>query len=75
MPAIAAFDVIHARAVLTHLPERDEVLARLVAALRPGGWLLIEDVDIELFLSLTLDPGVFYATPLMVSAWGQRAAS
>jgi ubiquinone/menaquinone biosynthesis C-methylase UbiE len=41
----SAFDVIHARAVLEHLPGRDEVLKRLVAALRPGGWLLIEDVD------------------------------
>jgi SAM-dependent methyltransferase len=41
----AAFDLIHARAVLVHLPDRDQVLKRLVAALRPGGWLLIEDVD------------------------------
>jgi SAM-dependent methyltransferase len=41
----AAFDVIHARAVVEHVPEREYVLKRLVAALRPGGWLLIEDVD------------------------------
>jgi 2-polyprenyl-3-methyl-5-hydroxy-6-metoxy-1,4-benzoquinol methylase len=41
----AAFDLIHARAVLVHLPDRQQVLKRLVAALRPGGWLLIEDVD------------------------------
>ncbi len=40
-----AFDLIHARAVLVHLPDRQQVLKRLVAALRPGGWLLIEDVD------------------------------
>jgi 2-polyprenyl-3-methyl-5-hydroxy-6-metoxy-1,4-benzoquinol methylase len=40
-----AFDLIHARAVLTHIPDRQQVLKRLVAALRPGGWLLIEDVD------------------------------
>ena len=40
-----AFDLIHARAVLVHLPDRKQVLKRLVAALRPGGWLLIEDVD------------------------------
>jgi ubiquinone/menaquinone biosynthesis C-methylase UbiE len=39
------FDLIHARAVLVHLPDRQQVLKRLVAALRPGGWLLIEDVD------------------------------
>jgi SAM-dependent methyltransferase len=39
------FDLVHARAVLVHLPDREQVLKRLVAALRPGGWLLIEDVD------------------------------
>jgi SAM-dependent methyltransferase len=44
-PLDGVFDLIHARAVLTHLPERQTVLQRLVSALRPGGWLLIEDVD------------------------------
>ncbi|HEU0167164.1 MAG TPA: methyltransferase domain-containing protein, partial [Chloroflexota bacterium] len=41
----AAFDLIHARLLLEHLPDRDAVLGSLVAALRPGGWLLVEDVD------------------------------
>jgi SAM-dependent methyltransferase len=41
----AAFDLIHARAVLIHLPERERVLARLVAALKPGGWLVDEEFD------------------------------
>ena len=40
-----AFDLVHARMLLEHLPERDRVLRRLVAALRPGGWLLCEDLD------------------------------
>src|SRR4051812_21112372 len=39
------FDLVHARLVLEHLPERDRVLAALAAAVRPGGWLLIEDFD------------------------------
>ena len=39
------FDLIHARLLLEHLPGRDEVLDRLVGALRSGGWLLIEDYD------------------------------
>ena len=39
----SAFDLVHARAVVEHLPERDEILARLVAATRPGGWVVIED--------------------------------
>jgi SAM-dependent methyltransferase len=40
----AAFDLVHARAVLEHLPGRDEVVPRLVRALRPGGVLVLEDV-------------------------------
>jgi SAM-dependent methyltransferase len=39
------FDLVHARLVLEHLPARDEVLRSLAAALRPGGWLLVEDFD------------------------------
>lgn len=39
------FDLIHARLLLEHLPERDFVLEKLVRALRPGGWIVIEDVD------------------------------
>jgi 2-polyprenyl-3-methyl-5-hydroxy-6-metoxy-1,4-benzoquinol methylase len=40
-----AYDLIHARLVLVHLLERDRVLAALAAALRPGGWLVVEDFD------------------------------
>ena len=43
------FDVIHARLVLGWLPTRDAVLSRLVAALRPGGWLVVEDFDSVLY--------------------------
>ncbi|MEU4779760.1 methyltransferase domain-containing protein [Micromonospora sp. NPDC023633] len=40
-----AFDVIHARLVLLHLPERRRVLTALAAALAPGGWLVVEEFD------------------------------
>jgi ubiquinone/menaquinone biosynthesis C-methylase UbiE len=34
-----AFDLIHARLVLMHVPQRQQALARQVAALKPrGGW-------------------------------------
>jgi SAM-dependent methyltransferase len=39
-----AFDLVHARAVLEHLPSRREVVTRLVPALRPGGVLVLEDL-------------------------------
>lgn len=41
------FDLIHARLVLIHLPERRQVLRRLIDALRPGGWILLEEFDGE----------------------------
>jgi ubiquinone/menaquinone biosynthesis C-methylase UbiE len=41
----AAFDLIHARLVLIHAPGREAVLARLVGALKLGGWLVVEDYD------------------------------
>ncbi len=41
----SSFDLIHARLVLIHIAEREQVLARLVAALKPGGWLVEEEFD------------------------------
>jgi len=40
-----AFDLVHARAVVEHVRDRDAAVARLVAAVRPGGWLVLEDTD------------------------------
>ena len=39
------FDLVHARLVLVHVARRDRALASMVEALRPGGWLLVEDAD------------------------------
>jgi SAM-dependent methyltransferase len=47
------FDLVHARLVLMHLPQRETVLQRLIAALRPGGWLVAEEFDA---LSMQPDP-------------------
>ena len=51
----AAFDLIHARLVLEHLPERREILSKLVAALRPGGTIVIEDYDWSSFAFLGVE--------------------
>jgi SAM-dependent methyltransferase len=40
-----AFDLVHSRLVLLHLPEREKALTRMVAALKPGGWLVDEEFD------------------------------
>ena len=42
----AAFDVVHARCLLEHLPQRELALQRLARATRPGGWVLAEDAYI-----------------------------
>ncbi len=39
------FDLVHARLVLEHLNDRRQILERLAATLRPGGWMMIEDYD------------------------------
>ena len=49
----SAFDIIHVRLVLNHLLEPARVLARLRAALKPGGWLVAEEFDSE---SMPPDP-------------------
>ena len=41
----AAFDVAHARLVLMWLPDCQRALERMISALRPGGWLVLEDGD------------------------------
>lgn len=44
-PPGSGFDLVHARLLLVHLPDRAEVLRRLAAAVRPGGRLVVEDAD------------------------------
>jgi SAM-dependent methyltransferase len=44
-PPGGPFDLVHARLVLVHVPERDEALATMASTLRPGGVLLVEDAD------------------------------
>lgn len=54
-PPETGFDLIHARLVLTHVPEREKALSNLAGALRPGGWLVIEDADPDLLPLSCLD--------------------
>src|ERR1043166_4988648 len=39
------YDLAHCRAVLSHLPDPPRALRRIVAAVRMGGWVVIEDGD------------------------------
>jgi SAM-dependent methyltransferase len=42
------FEVVHERLVLVHIPETIRAVERMVSALQPGGWLLVEDFDSEI---------------------------
>ena len=44
-PPDGPFDLIHARLVLVHVPQRVRALEAMVSVLRPGGWLVLEDAD------------------------------
>jgi SAM-dependent methyltransferase len=44
-PPEGGFDLVHARLVLVHVPQRVTALAAMISALRPGGWLLVEEAD------------------------------
>ena len=42
----AAFDLVAVRLLLIHVPARDAVIPKLVRALKPGGWLVVEEYDL-----------------------------
>jgi 2-polyprenyl-3-methyl-5-hydroxy-6-metoxy-1,4-benzoquinol methylase len=50
-----SFELIHPRLVLEHLPTRLAVVEKLVAALCPGGWLVVEDLDFSGWLYLPVE--------------------
>ena len=50
------FDVAHTRLVLIHLPRRQRAMERMIAALKPGGWLIVQEFDA---LSMPADPSMF----------------
>jgi len=39
------YDVVHCRALMCHLADPGQALRAMAAAVRPGGWLLVEDAD------------------------------
>ena len=51
----APFDLVYARLLLYHLPQRVEVLARLWEAVAPGGHLLVQDYYVD---SMTVLPAL-----------------
>jgi SAM-dependent methyltransferase len=48
------FDLVHARLLLEHFPARGDVLSNMISAAKPGGWVLVEDLDWA--TAMVLDP-------------------
>ncbi len=47
---LGGFDLVYARFLLAHLCDHQEsVVRRLASCLRPGGWLVLEDIDLTSF--------------------------
>lgn len=51
----AAYDLVHCRVLMVHMADPLAVLRRMVTALRPGGWLVVEEPDYSTAQSLTPD--------------------
>jgi SAM-dependent methyltransferase len=59
-----AYDLVHARLVLTHLRARAMALARIVRSLKPGGWAVLEEFEIG---TLRPEPAEFRGEKPIVS--------
>jgi 2-polyprenyl-3-methyl-5-hydroxy-6-metoxy-1,4-benzoquinol methylase len=60
------FDLVHARFLVEHLPERMTALRHMSMALKPGGWLLVEDTDSSSWLP---DPTVDAEAAALFNKW------
>jgi SAM-dependent methyltransferase len=67
-----SYDLVTCRALLHQIAEyAPQVMARMAAAVRPGGWLLIQEPDFH--LAPTTEPEVWARTWQGLIAWGQAS--
>jgi SAM-dependent methyltransferase len=59
-------DLVHARLFLEHLSQREAVLEKLTASLRPGGWIVVESVDYVSAVSVSDFGGLEHAHSLSI---------
>lgn len=65
----SSFDLVHARAVLEHIPACQQALERMVTATRPGGWVVVEDSD---FGGPMVAAAIRYFLPVAEAHLGER---
>jgi ubiquinone/menaquinone biosynthesis C-methylase UbiE len=69
----SVFDFVHSRMVLQHLAQRERLVEQLIASLKPGGWLLLEEM--ETFSLFQNDPGPFLQVVEIMHAMGRAAGT
>jgi SAM-dependent methyltransferase len=67
-----AYDLVHFRLLLMHLPDPGAALDRMIAALKPGGWLIAEEADWGLF-RLEAHPDAGWATQFVHDLFARHA--
>src|SRR5215469_11937571 len=70
----APFDLVYARPLLFHLPQRVEVLARLWDAVAPGGYLLVQDYELRTISTLPQLDWVGEVLRVFTGAFGAAGA-
>jgi len=64
----SAFDLVHSRWVLAHLRDRPAALRQMLSAVKPGGWLMVEEPD---FANARNASPLFRAIPNMDPFYGR----
>jgi ubiquinone/menaquinone biosynthesis C-methylase UbiE len=66
------FDLVHARFILTHLPNPERALTKMRQALRPGGVVVIEDIDFRGYFCHPDSPALWRYVDLYTQAVQRR---
>src|SRR5882724_3189063 len=68
----AEFDFVYARFLLTHLPDPCSLVAKIRQALRPGGTLVVADIDFRGYFSYPESPALARYVTLYTEAVKRR---
>ncbi len=64
-----SFDLAHERLVLIHVPAPQEVVAEMIRVVRPGGWIVVENVDKTAWSCEPAHPAWTALFDALIAAW------
>ncbi len=62
------FDVVYSRCMVSHLPAPVPALRSMLAAVLPGGWVLVEDVEVSAVWGSPFEPALARSVELYAAA-------